>query len=463
MAFEKHISRRGLPLVISGDKSRADGIFSSEVFGVVDKDRYEKTAAIPLNTMVMRGWALAEFKRLDRVVYECATTRGNFLINENGELSKIPKDYEKTSPREMIGYGPHFLYNNWDRINKQKFNKVDGKLANVLMSNSVSKYKRDELFTAYQFVPSIGFREEEQDSMMVFNELNVLLVDIAKFSGLIRDNTAFMETADLKVYVQNKVFELYELTAALYGSKGKIRSTIISRTVDNGSRGVILPATFNSDIIGESRFKTDSMGFPIYHINKMYPYVVKKYFGVLVEMLYDHGYFDPELSKDRLAIYDMDYIEEAMKKFEDPFFKVQPFQAIRNDGTFGVIDMDFVVDGEEIKKPLTWIEFFYIALYSLADLENKRYSADTRYPVDSDKSCQILRPVILTLTDRYLKTVSFMVFDNVKYFPFITEELTNRYDEKIFETGYRIASTVAVAWNGKLVALVHGNMCSKVS
>lgn len=464
LVFEKHIARRGLPLVVSGDKSRPDSIFSSEVFGIIDKDRNEKSAAIPLNTVVMRGWALDEFKRLDRVIFECATTKSLFLLTEAGELKKVGRDYEKSSPKELLGYGPYFLFTIWDKIDKSRFKKTtaDGKLANVLMANAVLKYKREDIFTSYQFVPAIAFREEEQDSVMIFNEINVLLSDIAKFSNLIKDNNGMMDTNDLKVYLQNKVFELYELGAKLYGSKGKIRGTIISRAVDNGSRGVILPATFSSNQIGKSRFKTDSMGIPIYHLNKMYPYVVKKYFSVLVDMLFDAGYFEEGLTKDRLAIYDMEFIDNAIKQFEDPFFKLQPFQAIKVDGTFGEIEMDFRVDGVETKKTLRWIEFFYIVLYSLADIENKRYSADTRYPVDRDKSCQFLRPIVLTLADRYLKTVSFLVFEDVEYFPFITEELAERYNEKIFESGFRIASTVAVAWNGE-IALIHSNMCSKVS
>lgn len=446
--YEKHIMRRGLPLVVSGDKTRPDSIFSPEVFGIVDKERYEKTAAIPLNTFIMSGWALDEFKRLDRTIFECATTKGKFTLLPTGELKKVDKDYVKQSPEELIGYGPYYLYTIWDKIDKRKFNKQDGKVANILMARSVLNYTRDQLFKQYQYVPAIAFREEQQDSIMIFNEINAILSEIAKFANLIKANNSMMDTNDLKVYLQNKVFELYEYGTKLYGSKGQIRKKILSRVVDNSASAVILPATYQSSVLGNSRFTTDSMGFPIYHLNKMYIYVVKRYFTVLIEMLYDHGYFDPELTKDRLIVYDQDFIDNGISQFEDNFFKVQPFPAIKQDGTFGEIMMDFEVDGKSEKKVLTWMEFFYIVLYVLADVENKRYTATTRYPIDSDKSCQIVRPIVLTLMDRYLKKVSFMVFEDIEYFPYVTEEVASQYHEKIFETGIRLASTVAVAYNG---------------
>ena len=447
LKIEAHIAKRGLPIVTSGDKSKAGSIFSPDVFGVTDLERYDQAAAIPLNTYVLYGWALDEFKRIDRVIFECVTTKNKFLFTEQHTIIKVPKDYIKDSPDQLVGYGPMFLYAIWDRLDKTKYKKTEGKLANVLMSNSVLKYTRNELFTAFQYTIPIGFREEDQDSVMVFNETNQLLAEIAKFASLIKNNET-IDTNDLKVYLQNKVFELYELNTRIYGSHGQIRSKMISRVVDSSARGVLLPGTFASPIIGESRFGTDNTGFPIFHLSRMYSHTTKKFFITLLDILFDHGCFDDDVSRDMLAVYDMEFIEKSQSQFEDNFFKVQDFPAIKSDGTYGSLNISITVDGEVIVKPLSWLEFFYIVLVCLADIENKRYAATTRYPVDSDKSCQILKPLVLTLSDDLLTTVDVLNFKDVKYFPLVNDYIRENYDQKIFESGIRSASTVVEAWHG---------------
>ncbi|MGL5715460.1 MAG: hypothetical protein ACRCX2_20745 [Paraclostridium sp.] len=447
LKIERHISKRGLPIVTSGDKSRSDSIFSTEVFGTLEEERYENAAAIPLNTYVMYGWALDEFKRLDRTIFECATTKGRFVLTTDNLLKKVPPDYEKQSPEELIGYGPSFLHTIWNRLDKSKFNKDTGKVANILMAKSVLYYTREDLFTAYQYVSPIAFREEDQDSVMVFNESNQIMAEIAKFASLIKNNNT-IDTNDLKVYLQVKTFELYELNSKIYGSHGQIRQKILSRAVDSSARAVLLPATFSSSKIGDSRFTTDTMGLPIFHINRMFVFTVKRYFTVLLDQLFDHGCFDSDVTRDMLAYYDMEFIDKTIKQFEDNFFKVQNVPAIKTDGTFGNINITMTVDGETITKPLTWIEFFYIILVPLADIERKRFTATTRYPVDSDKSAQLVRPVVLTLADKYLKTVDILNYEKVEYYPFVDDYVKENYDQKIFEAGIRAAASVVVGWNG---------------
>ena len=460
--IQKHINNRGLPKVFNADKDKVDGIFSREIYGVTSDEVYTKAAAIPLNTVVMQPLMLTEIKSVDRRIYECCTSKTNFTVID-GVLTKVvnPDKFREENPGVIIGYGPGFLFNIWNSLDSKKFIRDKGKLANILMAEAITKYRREEYFTTYQYTIPIGYREEDQDSKMIFNPTNQLYAEIAKFAMLIKANSNTMDTTDLTVYLQNKVLELFDLNCNIFGSHGIIVKNLLSRPVDNSATGVLLPATFNDSVIGNSRFNMDTIGTPIYHVNRTYIYHTKSNFPIVVRALFDAGYFDDDVTQEHLLVYDNDFISHIIDVFGDGFNKVAAFPAIKADGTFGVLEIpmeivETVKDGEfktaekitPVTKVLTWIEFFYILHMKFSKIETSVFSLVTRYPIDRDKSLQTLRPVVTTISDELLKTVNVLGFKNIKHFPYITADVAARYNDKIFETGMRSAATVTVASNG---------------
>lgn len=465
--YEAYIRRKGLPMVVSADKTHPQGLFSPEIFGVTETERGRKAALIPLNCTVMRPLNLNALKRVNRKIVAAATTRCDVYIRD-GVLDIVNDDYVQ-QPGDIVGEsGPRFLYNNWDKLDKKQFEQKTGRYSNIKMKEAIGRMSKDQIFQNYVWVIPIGFREEDQDTIMVVNDINVLYSDIIRYANLLAQDIDSIDKNSIEILLQSKVLEYGEYLIDRYlGPKGVGRKQILSRNIDNSSRMVILPQKYKSQKLGRSKIRLGAVGLPYHHVISMFRDTVLKFSGDFIRALFAEGYFPEGTTEDLLIYYDVSYLTDIIDKQEDFYQRLQPFPAIKEDGTFQPLVMRFEVvdnDGnvETVEKPLCWMEFFYIVLNGYADITNTRYTLGTRYPVDSVLSTQFLKPVPLTLKEELLKSVRVMGFEFEDDFPFVDENvIQTSTDTKIFEQGARVDSAVTVGFNGR-VALIYSNMYKKV-
>lgn len=451
MDYEGYVRKRSLPFVDSADKSFPTSIYSSDIFGVTEQERTSKAALINLGCYVMRPLMLNLMKRINRKIVQAAITKCEVYIRD-GQIGIVDESYQE-QPGDIKGKsGPMFLYNNWDKLDKKQFHQSIGRYSNIQMKKTVTFMTKEEVFQHYIYVIPIGYREEDQDSIMVVNDINVLYTDIVRYSNLINQNVDGIDKGDISVLLQKAVLDFGEYIIDRYlGPKGVGRKQIMSRNVDHSGRLVLLANTYTNPKLGQSKIKMGTCGVPIFHLTSIFRDTVIKFTQDAIQALYGAGYFPEDTSSDMLIFYDTEYISDQITKFKDKFQRVQDFPAIKNDGTFGTIMIDLEVERngqwETIKKPLSWLEFFYIVLNGFAKIYETRYLAVTRYPVDSVLSCQFLKPVTMTLSTNRVSHVKVMgmEFDD---FPIVDDWLKENYQEKVFETGLRSCSPVTVGWNG---------------
>lgn len=465
MNYELYIRRKSLPFVTSADKTHPTGLYSPDIFGVTEQERTSKAALINLGMYVMRPLTLNLMKRINRKIVQAAMTKCDVYIR-NGQVGIVDEKYVN-EPNDIVGRsGPKFLYDNWDKLDKKQFQQDIGRYSNIQMKNTMTIMTREEVFQHYVYVIPIGYREEDQDSIMVVNDINVLYSDIIRYSKLITQDVDGINKTDISVLLQKAVLDLGEYIIDRYlGPKGVGRKQIMSRNVDNSGRLVLLSNNYTNKKLGKSKIKIGTCGVPIHHLTSLYRDTVIKFSTDLIGALYSAGCFPEDTPQDMLIFYDNEYLADQINKFKDKFQRVQDFPAITATGDFTqcMVDMEVNDNGvwQTIRKPLSWMEFFYIVLNGFAKIIDTRYLAVTRYPVDSVLSTQFLKPVTMTLSPVKLKEVRVlgMEFDD---FPFTDDWLKENYQEKVFESGLRSASHVTVGWNGVAIALVHSNMCSKV-
>lgn len=473
MNYDAYVRRKGLPIINSADKSSPTGLFSPHVFGVTETEKLHKPALIQLHTFVMRPLFVANFKVINRKIVSCITTKEEHYIR-NGEVFKIDSNYV-SEPNDIIGHGPSFLYTHWDKLDKKQWKQDHGRYSNKEMKLAITKFTRDQVFKNYQYVVPLPFREEDQDTAIMEKDINRLLSDIINYSnackmaGLDNNTGISVNKVDVEILLQNAIIAYGEFVVDRYlGPKGVGRKQIMSRAVDNSSRNVILPMVWNNPVLGKGQVKNTQIGLPIHQVIQMFRDTVVKFSKNFIEYLHAIGKFPDGTSADMLAYYDIEYLTNMIDKMEDPFSRVQPFPAVNADGTaFEPITLSFLVkepDGREelVEKHLYWIEFFYIVCITYIDITNRRGTATTRYPVDSNLSQQYVNPVPLTLSQKYLKTVTVLDHTYEDFFPFVTDAVADMYDYKIFEQGIRLPASITVGFNGKRVAPVHSNMSLKV-
>lgn len=367
-----HIQRRGLPRVDSIDKKSPTGLFSTSIFGITQEERTYKGAYIALNCYVVRPNALLVMKRISRTLYRIATEKVPYIfvketqllyekdryIEENG---KLPEKYRE-------GYSSMFLYEIWDDLDTSRFHMEEGSHINKEMKLSLSKKSKDDIFTAHQYVMSLGFREEpEENSAILQNEINQLYANIIKYSNILENNILNVDSSDIYILVQKSVLDLYENLAERYtGPKGAFRKNLMSRTVANSGRLTIVPINYKSTIIGKGRFNVEHCGIPLYHILNLFRDFFIKFSRDFIAYMFEQNVFDEDVTLDMLDIYDSDYFENLIHDMKTPHARVQPFKLITSDGTFKNCILEFSYDKNEDgnytteTKPLSNMEFFYI-------------------------------------------------------------------------------------------------------
>lgn len=468
MDYEAYIRRKSLPFVDSADKTHPTGLFSPDIFGVTEAERTTKGALINLGLYVMRPLILNLMKRINRKIVQAAITKCEVYIR-NGRVEIVDEKYVE-EPGDIKGRsGPMFLFNNWDKLDKKQFQQDIGKYSNVQMKKTLTFMSKEEVFEHYVYVVPIGYREEDQDSMMVVNDINVLYSDIVRYSKLISSDVDGIDKTDISIFLQKSVLDLGEyIIDRFLGPKGIGRKQIMSRNVDNSGRLVLLSNNYTKPVLGQSKIKMGTCGIPIHHLTSLFRDTVIKFSTDLIGALYAEGCFPEDTPQDMLIFYDNEYLADQINKFKDKFQRVQDFPAITATGDFGQCMVDMEIEGtggwQSVRKPLAWIEFFYLVTNGFAHLRDTRYVAVTRYPVDSVLSTQFLKPVTMTLAPTKLRRVRVlgMEFDD---FPLVDDWLKENYHEKVFETGLRSASSVTRGFNGKHereVAPVYSNMYLKV-
>lgn len=467
MDYEAYIRRKSLPTVNSADKTSPTGLFSPDIFGVTESERVNKPALINLGIYVMRPLILNLMKRINRKIVQAATTRCDVYIRD-GHVEICGEDYEQ-QPGDIVGRsGPMFLFNNWDKIDKKQFYQDIGRYSNIQMKKTLTYMNKDEVFQHYVYVIPIGYREEDQDTIMIINDINVLYGDIIRYSRLLSENVEGIDKDDIGVLLQKAVLDFGEYIIDRYlGPKGVGRKQIMSRNIDNSARMVLLTNNYTDDKLGKSKVKMGSAAIPIHHLTSMFRDTVLKFSTDLINVMYAEGCFPENTSQDMLIFYDTEYMTDQIKKFKDKFQRVQNFPAVDNEGNFHPAMANFEVEingqWETVRKPISWLEFFYLTLNGFAKISETRYTAVTRYPVDSVLSTQFLKPITGTLATDRLKHVRIfgMEFDD---FPFVDDWLKDNYQEKVFENGIRCSGCVTHGFNGGLQVFAHvySNMYMKV-
>lgn len=449
--FEAYVRRKGLPMIDSADKTSPTGLFSSEIFGVTEQERITKAALINLGMYVMRPLILNLMKRVNRKIVQAAITRCNVYIRD-GKIEIQDESYQP-EPGDIVGRsGPQFLFDNWDKLDKKQFIQEIGRYSNIQMKKTLSFLNKDEVFQHYVYVIPVGYREEDQDSIMIVNDINVLYSDIIRYARLITQNVDGIDKVDISVLLQKAVLDHAEHIIDRYlGPKGVGRKQILSRNIDNSGRLVLLTANYTDKKIGKTKIKSGTAGLPIYHLTSMFRDSVLKFAANMIDIMYASGCFPEDTPQDMLIFYDNEYMTDQIKKFKDKFQRVQAFPAITANGDF--VPAKFTLEVEEngqwetVTKEMSWLEFFYIVLNGLLKITDTRYCLVTRYPVDSVLSSQFLKPIVLTLNSDKLKHVRVFGFE-FDDFPYVTDWIKDNYQEKIFAAGIRCSGNVTVGFNG---------------
>lgn len=376
-----------------------EGLLSNEIFGITKEERSNIFGYIDLHDWFLHPLAYIEWSRMDSRIKEIIFGTKKFIINSQG-------DFEESEDGKC---GVKFLKDNFDKIkikstdsikrdNKIKFLKNNAKHIFIKKYIVIPAYYRDVNSTA--------------DGRVGVGELNKY------YSSLIIAVRSLKETQEYglsmsdatKGRIQETLVHIYNHLCGTGGVEtdgiglskkyGIIKTSVMSKTADDGSRLVISAPNIKAENVQGLMVDTEHCALPLASaLVNFKPFIIFN-----VKRLFDNEFASSpthtmlnskgereqvEIKNPEMVFSDVE-IEHQMNKFIHGYSKrLVPVEVPLTNGKTAKMEFrGLTVDPRDIensKNPvqsrlMTWCDVFYIAAVAAT---RDKHVLITRFPMDS--------------------------------------------------------------------------------
>ena len=408
------------------------GLLSNTIFGISTDERANKYAYIDLTEYFLHPLVYKLWCQMDKRVREIVHGTKKYSINSKGDFVEDEENGKN---------GIKFLKDNIDiiKIGTTDSDKRDTKIQFI-------KNNKDKLFVKKCIVIPAYYRDVNTEATVIgVGEINKL------YDNLIIAVRSLKETADYgltmstasKGRVQEILLAIYAWLSQepnIYGKKGIIKRSVMSKTADYSSRLVLSAPNLRVERLEDLMVDLDHTAVPLSSLcTNLYPYVefwIRRFF----ENEFSGNGMYPYIEKDStevkyIKVKDplIEFSDIRIKKELDRFIHgySNRFIAIEvpNDEKKTIhmnfkgrnLDIDDATNEEILKTPLigrnlTWCDLIYMACI---ECSSDKKILITRYPMDSYFN-QYPSKIVVSST----KDIEPMWYDNkfYKYYPKIRKE-----------------------------------------
>lgn len=378
-----------------------DGLLSNAIFGTTQYDRANTFAYIDLhkyflNPLIYKKWSAMD-KRIDEIIYG----RKRFIINSDGDFVE----------NEAGETGMEFIRKNMDKI-KIRRTGSDKRDTNIKF---IQKHK-DVMFMNKLIVIPAYYRDVNSGTSNTgVGEINKL------YNNVILSVRSLKETQDYGISLSDMnigriqhliecIYNWFTAGAGLDGVKkesiglskkgGIIRSSVMSKTTDYGSRLVLSAPTIRVETVNDLEVDLDYCSLPLASAAvNLFPYLLfnlKRFF----ENEFATGKYPVKNKNGEIEYLDVknhqiEFSEEKIKKQIDRFIKgyANRFVPIRIPLVDESRKIFMKFKGRKVKsenvdnidniplmeRDLTWCDLIYIYCTEAA---RDKHALITRYPLD---------------------------------------------------------------------------------
>jgi len=230
-----------------------EGLWSEEIFGPVgSEERRKKFAYVNLGTVIIHPQLYPVVGRLSPSFQKCLTGKGKFKV-QNGKLVQSDDG----------GFGPLFIYENFDKIDWSQYELKDPRAVKAIL-----KYGKKMFYDKWLILPA-GVRDILQvgkTQRVQYSEINMLYVQLV---SLVTTEAKSISKYSLSVAVQEVINKIAAwIKNRMKGKSGAIRGMVLRKTVDFCARGTI---------VGNPKLDIDQIELPWYVCIKLFePFVIHK-------------------------------------------------------------------------------------------------------------------------------------------------------------------------------------------
>ena len=398
-----------------------DGLFSTEIFGLVGSDQRNKTYAyIDFNTYIITP-----------KIYKMLMEVGLYKDIVNGRKYATFDSKTKNfviATKDTGDTGIHFFYTHVKNLVPED----TGSSTRLLLIRNLEKYRDTSLMVSKVLVIPAGFREyilDKSTGRAVDNEFNDSYRSIIKISSLVPTKQSLVNSQFNKTILslQERVLDLHNLAGSIgYGKHGFIKAKFASRNIMHSTRNISITSPVKVKFFNDvSNVDEHVIGLPQYM--KMYEplitYEVKK-LPLFNKVFAGNGESILVVDKKTLTVRESttdesityskmfsttDGIIKVIDKYLSEDIRLRPIQT-ENSYLYTVEDVNDVItlkraeDGDVSTglRPLTYTDLFVMAVFGT---EDKVSMTTTRHPVDNVASTQIAIPRLQVSTSTRVVTI----------------------------------------------------------
>ena len=378
-----------------------EGLLSNEIFGISKEERSNIFGYIDLYDWFLHPLAYIEWSRMDSRIKDIVYGTKKFIINDKGDFEEDPNGQ----------CGIKFLKDNFDKIkikstdstkrdNKIKFLKNNAKNIFIKKYIVIPAYYRDVNYTGSGRV-GVGELNKYYSSLIIAvrslketQEYGLSMSDMTK--GRIQETLVIIYN-----YLCGTGSEKSD-GIGLSKKMGIMRTSVMSKTADDGSRLVISAPNIRAENVQSLMVDTEHCALPLASaLVNFKPFIifnVKRFF----ENEFSHNPTHTLVTKDNKTVtveiknpemaFSDEEIEKQMNKFIHGYSKrIIPVSVPLSNG--GYADMIFkgnlapknVVENDParntlLQRRMTWCDVFYIAA---VEATRDKCVLITRFPMDS--------------------------------------------------------------------------------
>lgn len=387
-----HFIRDGVP--------NPNGLLSNEIFGITKDERANIFAYIDLHDWFMHPLIYKLWSRMDGRIKEIVHGTKKFIINDNG-------DFEEN---ENGKNGVKFIKDNMDKIvirsteSRKRNNKIE----------YIEKYKKDIFMTKMIVIPAYYRDVNTSGGNVGVGILNKyyasLLVNVRSLSET-QDYGLSMSEA-VRGRIQEIIVQIYDCICGTSGAetdgiglskkKGLVRTAVMSKTADYGSRLIITSPELKVNSVDDIMVTLEYAAIPLPSVCANFKpfmiFAIKRFFenefggGTKYPCINKKGELEYMEVKDPLITFSEDVINEEMKKFIYGYSnRLTPVKIPLENGGFAYMNFkgysvkpedikNNVGEGSIIDRRMTWCDIFYIAA---CEVVKDKHVLITRFPIDS--------------------------------------------------------------------------------
>ena len=355
-----------------------NGLLSYRIFGQVGSyDRRTLFGYIDLKGHFLHPLFYLRLIKMNRNFARVIDGSGYFRINEKGEL---------VADNENGNTGIAWLYKNFKNL---KFKK-SGSGERDRTIDLLTKLDLDEIFVSKWLVIPAFYRDSNIQKLdhgrVSEDEINPMYANLISLASSKSDFDFMGYITESRI--QKQLLEIYDyLTGYIKGKTGLLKNSLLGKTVDYSTRGVISAGRVNSNTSDEQLVKFTYTGIPLSHLcNLFYPFFqyeiasfAEETFASVNEIRGSDGNYYPLVNP--MSKFTTEKIKGMMNLYiKSPDNRLDPIMVpIRlKNGSVKEVPLNLFQD--DLKRHFTLLDLIYIVATRVC-LDKHVYV--TRFPIEN--------------------------------------------------------------------------------